>query len=204
MSTIVYKKKDESVSWEEIRQVVFRSHESNRKNGVDIRNAHLSSEELAASLGKEGACFVALDGEKVVGTCSVAFREIRTWFAKGKVAYLTLAAILPEYKGRHIFKHLSALRNEYIKSVGCKLCYMNVAEYNHERRAIAIKEGFVEVAINYNPYNPHNYITYCYWYAGSPFPKIFISFMFLVSKSRLIMGSVIRSIKGKTCIKTVE
>ena len=171
--------------WDEIQKVIYNSHAENRRNGIDIRNAHLSPKELQESLGKDGKCFIAIDGDKIIGTCSVAFQNKNCWFAKGTVAYATLEAVLSDYKGQHIFKRLAQKRLEYIKSRGCDVIYMNVAEKNYTRRTIAQKEGFKKVAICYNSYNPHNYIVYCYWIGKQPFSDFEISIRFGISMVKL-------------------
>ena len=192
MPYLTFKEKDDNITWSEIQQVIFQSHDSNRKKGVDIHNAHLSPEELENAVGIDGKCFVALDGEKVVGTCSVAFKERNVWYAKGRVAYLLLAAVHPNYKGQQIFTKLSDLRMKYIISSGCTTLYMNIAEHNYIRRSIAKKEGFSPVAINYNPYNPHNYITYCYWTGQRPCSKIIIMVRFCISMAKLYLRKIKR------------
>ena len=171
--------------WNDIQNVIYQSHEENRRNGVDIRNAHLTAKELKESLGIDGKCFIALDGNKIVGTCSVAFQNKKCWYANGLVAYTTLEAVLSEYKGKHIFKLLAEKRLEYIKSKGCNVIYMNVAEKNTIRRLIADKEGFKKIAIHYNSYNPHNYITYCKWIEESPFTDFEISIRYGMSIIKL-------------------
>lgn len=185
MTNIIFKEKDESISWSEIQNVIYRSHESNRKNGVDIRNAHLTSEELCELIGIEGKCFVALDGEKVIGTCSVSFQNKNEWYVKGRIAYMLLEAVLPEYKGQHIFKQLSMFRKQYAIGAGCCQFYMNVAEHNSVRRAIAKKEGFIPVAIHFNKYNPHNFITYCYWVNKRPMSWLTIYMRYMISLLKL-------------------
>ena len=177
--------KADDIRWDEVQNVIYKAHEENRRNGVDIRNAHLSPKELQESLGKDGRCFIALDGEKIVGTCSVAFQNKKYWFANGVVAYATLEGVLSKYKGQHIFKQLAQKRLEYIISRNCSVIYMNVAEKNFTRRVIAKKEGFRKVSIHYNPYNPHNYITYCKWIGDNPFTEVEISIRYGISMVRL-------------------
>lgn len=185
MSSIVYKEKDDSISWEEIQQVIFLSHAINRSKGVDIRNAHLSPEELQKKIGNYGKCFVALDGEKVVGTCSVIFQTKNVWYANGRIAYMLLEAVLPGYKGQHIFRNLSEIRKKYTIGTGCLQFYMNVAEKNTVRRLIAKKENFVPVAIHFNNYNPHNYITYSYWVNKRPYSRLNIYAHYIFSLLKL-------------------
>lgn len=183
--------------WNEIQNVIYKAHEENRRNGVDIRNAHLTSKELQESLGKDGKCFIALDDNKIVGTCSVAFQYKQCWYANGVVAYATLEGVLSEYKGKHIFKQLAKKRLEYIKSIGCNVVYMNVAEKNYIRRIIAEKEGFKKIAIHYNPYNPHNYIIYCNWIGEKPFTDFEISIRYKISMIKLWLQYFKRKLSKK-------
>lgn len=188
--------KPESVSWAEIHDVIYKAHESNRKNGVDIRNAYLSGEELKESLGSEGVCFVALDGDKVVATSSVAFHTLNTWYSRGqKVAYGTLSAVLPEYKGRHLFSRLEQARVDYARSKDCEGFYVNTAERNTKIRDIKKKYGYFEVAIGRTSFNPHNYITIYKWLGERPFPEYYIRLRFFYSWLKLKMKLALRRIK---------
>lgn len=186
--------KPEYVSWNEIHDIIYKAHENNRKNGVDIRNAHLSGEQLKDSLGEDGVCFVATDGGKVIATCSAAFRTLNTWYARGlKLGYATLDAVLPEYSGRHIYSHLAKVREEFIRSKDCAGIYMHIAEGNVIRRQIAEKEGYCRVSIGRTSYNPHNYLVYVKWLGKDPYPICYIRLRFFLSwlilRIRLIIGT---------------
>ena len=165
------KKLDNYARWEDIRELIFLAHESNRKAGVDIRNAHLSADELKESLGDNGVTFIALDGEKLVGTCSIAFKELKCWYASGTCAYFTLDAVHPDYKGKGIFTKLEKERLRIVIDSGVGTIFMYVAEKNVLRRKIACKQGFESVEFRYNPYNSHNFIVYCKWFGKRPMAK---------------------------------
>ena len=187
--------KPDWVSWDEIHDIVHKAHESNRKKGVDIQNAHLSGEQLKESVGPDGVCFVALDGDKVVATSSVAFHTLNTWYARGqKVGYGTLSAVLPEYKGMHLFSKLEQMRVEYAKDKGCTGFYGKTAEGNTKRRSIAKKDGYFEVSIGRTSFNPHNYVTIYKWLGRRSFPVGYIQLRFFISwlilKIKLITGAV--------------
>ena len=195
VSDIQIMEKPDWVSWEEIHEVVYNAHESNRNKGVDIQNAHLSGEQLKESLGPDGVCFVALDGDKVVATSSVAFHTLNAWFARGqKAGYGTLSAVLPEYKGQHLFSKLEQMRVAYAKDKGCTGFYGKTAEGNTKRRSIAKKDGYFEVSIGRASFNPHNYITAYKWLDRRPFPAGYIRLRFFISwlilKIKLIFGVV--------------
>ena len=176
-------KKPESISWDEICDVVWRSHAKNREKGVDIRNAHLSGEEMRKSLGDDGDCFVAIETSngKVIACCSSSYNNLATWWATGKFAYATLEAVLPEYSGKHVFSRLSTVRLETVKEKKCNGIYMYVAERNKRRRIIAKKEGFTPVEIRRTSYNPHNYLVYAKWFGVKPHSRFYFVLRFFIN-----------------------
>lgn len=187
--------KPDWVSWDEIHDIVYKAHESNRKKGVNIQNTHLSGEQLKESLGADGVCFVAIDGDKAIATSSVAFHTLNTWYCRGqKVGYGTLSAVLPEYKGKHLFTELEKVRIEYARKKGCPGFYVKTAEANTKIRSIKKKYGYFEVAIGRTSFNPHNYITFYKWLDRRPFPAGYIRLRFFISwlilKIKLIFGVV--------------
>lgn len=187
--------KPDWVTWDEIHEIIYKAHESNREKGVDIQNAHLTGEQLRDSIGPDGVCFVALDGDKVVATSSVAFHILNVWYARGqKVGYGTLSAVLPEYKGLHLFSKLEHTRIEYARQKGCVGFYVKTAYGNKKRRIIAKKDGYFEVFMGRTSFNPHNYVTIYKWLDKRPFPACYIRYRFLLSrlklKIRIILGKV--------------
>lgn len=195
MADIQIIKKPDWVSWDVIHEVVYKAHASNRERGVDIRNAHLSGEELRESLGEDGVCFVALDGKKVVATSSVAFHTLNTWYArKEKVGYGTLSAVLPEYKGQHLFSKLERTRIEYAKEKGCNGFYGKTAEGNIKRRIIAKKDGYFEVDIRRTQFHNHNYIVIYKWLGEKPYSTSYVKMRYLLSffklKINLLLGRI--------------
>lgn len=192
--SITIREKDDSISWEQIRKLIFIAHSENRQNGLDIRNAHLSAEELQRSLGKNGTCFVALDGDKLVGTCSVAFKAGHFYFFSGDYAYLTLDAVHPDYKGQGIFQQLDKKRSQLIEVNKTPVAIMFVAQKNKHRRDIAKKTGFKEVEIKYNPYNSHNFIIYCKWIQGKETSTISIFVHYTIQRFILTLKTIKRKL----------
>jgi len=178
-------KKPEYITWNYISKVIYASHAQNRANGLDIRNAHLTGDDLQESLGDDGECFVALnDKDEVVGTCSVAFHQLNRWYAKGRYAYLTLDAVLPLYTGCHIYSKLSHVRQNFIEDNVCDGMYINIAEGNYLRRKIAQKEGFKQIELRRTLYNAHYYLVYIKWFNKKHHP-FFINIAFLYSSIKL-------------------
>ena len=69
-----YLEKPDWISWDSILECIRESHKVNDKRGFHMTNQEMSSEQLQKKL-KNGHCFVALDGDKVIGTCSTIIRK---------------------------------------------------------------------------------------------------------------------------------
>lgn len=188
-------KKPDYISWDEIAQVIFEAHSSNRDNGIDIQNAHKTGSELRESLGVNGACFVALENNKVVATSSIAFHEKNTWYHKGKIAYATLSGVLPSHKGKHLFSKLSKMCFDYALQQGIRVFYSNTAEGNRKYRAIAKKDGYNEVHMGRTTFNPHNYVVIVKWIDGAPFSKTFMQYKFFLSMLKIKINVLLGRVK---------
>ncbi len=60
--------KPEWVSWDEIHEVLWKAHEKNREKGIIMASPSLSCEEIKNKIGNKGKMFLAIVGDKVVGT----------------------------------------------------------------------------------------------------------------------------------------
>ena len=103
MSEIKYMEKPEWVSWDAVVDCLHEAHEINEKKGFVMPEFNMAADEFRQRIGN-GHCFVALDGDKVVGTSSVIYKRYkRKWWARGIVAYNGFDAILPEYQGTDVY-----------------------------------------------------------------------------------------------------
>ena len=98
--------KPDWVSWDEIHDVIWKAHESNRQQGINMRFPALPGEDIRKRVEGNGKMFVALDGKKVVGTAAIRIKKADLWCGKGDYAYLCFASVLPEYSGQGIYKQL--------------------------------------------------------------------------------------------------
>jgi hypothetical protein len=179
---IVYMEKPEWVTWEQIKECIYKGHESNREKGVVMLNTKLSPEELKKHVGN-GHCFVALKGKEVVGTFSLKFLNLKKWWVWGKVAYPCLDGILPEYKGTDVYFGLNDLRMKYIEESGVRIIQNNTSEFNTLIRKLAKKKGFKTVMYTPSGKGADYYsVTHVKWLDGCPFSDKFIDFMFNLSK----------------------
>lgn len=139
---IEIKEKDNSISFEIVHNILFESHKDNMKNKVLMKTVTLSSEQLEERIGKNGKCFIALYGGKIVGTLSVRFVERNTWYAQGIIPDYILAGILPEYQGMHINTMLSNKVFDYSKDKGFDRIELDTAEKNKQAIKVYKHLGF--------------------------------------------------------------
>lgn len=142
---IVIIEKPETVSYESIQTLLHTAHESNASMGLMYGTANQSVEQLKKTLSNNAVCIVALDGDKLIATGTVEFREKRVLFKTFKIACLGLAGVLPEYKGFHIANKVLDKRMEIAAQKGYKYMYASSAEDNIIIRNMLLKRGFKKI-----------------------------------------------------------
>ncbi len=185
MESIIVIEKPENVSWDMIHDILYRAHEKNRLNGIFMRTATLSGEELEARLGPNGRCYIAMYGTKIIGTGSVKLIQRNCWYANERVADLMLIGVLPEYVGKHIYSLLYSVLEDYSKSQGVKMLEMDTAEKNKRMLRIANKKGFKKVGMFSSPYVKHYSIILSKWLYGCPYSNFYIMMRFLYEKYKM-------------------
>ena len=72
MDGITVMRRPESVSWEAVSRVLKEAHRENVRRGIRMTYPQLPPEQLYEKTeGRGGVLFVALDGERLVGTAAV-------------------------------------------------------------------------------------------------------------------------------------
>lgn len=182
MEVIKYLEKPDWVSWEEICDCIRAADTANRKKGFHMHIAEVEPDELKEDL-KDGKCFVAICGDKVIGTTSYKIRDLRKWYRWGKVIYFSYDGIRPEYRGTDVFFDLKALKYKSVKETGIKVYQSHTAEHNKTVRKINSKNGFKQVLFRPNRKGVDYYsVTMVKWEDGCPFPDWFLRFMFHFSE----------------------
>lgn len=183
MDEIKFMEKPEWVSWEDVSECIYRSHQTNKSHGFEMVNANITADELKSDL-KEGHCFVALEGNRVVGTASIKFfKNKRKWWTKDMVAYYCYDAILPEYRGTDVFFGLNEIRRLCFKQSGVRIHQFHTAEYNKTVLKINEKGGFKKVQYAPTGKGAKYYsVTMVKWMDGCPYSDWFINLMFNLSK----------------------
>jgi GNAT superfamily N-acetyltransferase len=173
--------KPEWVSWDEIHNVLWRAHEKNRQNGIIMALPALHGNLIREKIEGHGKMFVALDGEKVVGTAALTIKQFSLWCGKGSYAYLCFASVLPEYNGKGIYKALNLRREELALSMGLVRIIGDTHENNKHRLDIAKKTGykFVDLKICKDHYN----IVMVKWLNECPYSNFYCNLQFTLRKA---------------------
>lgn len=173
--------KPEWVSWDSIKDCLVQAHEFNRKKEVYMHHPEMSSHELALYL-KDAYCFVAISGDKVVGTAALKIINSNSWWAKGKIGYTCFDSIAQGYKGTDAYFDLRELRNKYIKDLGIRVLQFDTHINNQVVQKLNLKRGFKFV--RFCAFSTTNYysVVMVKWLEGCPFSDSYINFRFRLSK----------------------
>ena len=178
---IVYMEKPASVSWEQISDVLIRGHAKNRERGIVLPYPHLPPAALQEKVEtKNGKMFVAMDGDKLVGTAAVLLINKSLWCGSGPYAYCCLASILPEYAGKGIYRNLLATEDAYIVSKGYNRALFDSDEKNERIFEVSLKDGYKFV--DYRVRSTHRSIVMVKWFGKAPYPDFVFAAMFAILK----------------------
>lgn len=160
--------KPESVSWDDIHEVIWQSHEENRRNGVVMRYPSLPGDEIRKRVGEEGTMLVAMteDG-KLVGTGAVYPKEASLWFGTHRFAYCCFASILPEYAGKGIYKEMCRQQEEIARREGLDMMLFDTHEKNARNLGHSLKAGYRYVGLKF--YRDHYNVVMVKWLNGCPY-----------------------------------
>ena len=183
MEELQFMEKPDWVTWESILECIKKSHKKNEKRGFHMTNQDMDAEGLQNKL-KNGHCFVSLEGQKVVGTCSTIIKNGNRWWSKGKiVAYNCLDAVLPEYQGTDVFFGLRTLRSQFIKESKVDIIQLNTAEQNKVIQKMALKRGAKYVRYSATGKGANYYsVIMAEWLNSCPFSEKYCNFRFKLSK----------------------
>lgn len=183
MNEIRYMEKPDWVSWDDVRKCLNAAHKTNKKNGFEMRNSTISTEDLVEMM-KGAHCFVALVEDKVVGVTCYRIEKKNKWYVRGTVIYHFGEGILPEYRGTDVFFELTGLKTIAVKKTGIKIQYFLTSEHNKTIIKINKKYGFKLVQFQPTKKKDANYyqVTMVKWDDGCPFPEWFLKIMFSLSK----------------------
>lgn len=150
-----------------------------------MRTAKLTGNELKMRIGNDGVCFVAMDGEKIVGTLSVRFVNRNVWYTNGVIPDYILAAVLPNYQGKHINSMLAKEVFKFVQKRGYSLIELDTASGNKNAIKIYKHQGFEPVDFLAHKDVDHYSVVMVKWFDKCKYPKIYIRARYII-KSTLI------------------
>lgn len=173
--------KPDWVSWDEIHEVIWESHADNRQKGIIMAFPSLPGEEIRKKIGDAGKMFVAMDGEKVVGTYAVIVKShSKLWYIRNNYGYLCFLSILPEYCGKGIYRLLAKTCEGYATNKKLPVLTFDTHEYNLKIQNIKGKEGFI--LVSYKACKDHYNVIMAKWLQPCPFSLWSIRLRFHLSK----------------------
>lgn len=174
---IVVTERPASVSWEEISRLLKTAHAENVRQGIVMRYPQLPPEQLYEKTeGRGGTLFVALDGDRLVGTGAVVRVDRKIWCGDGAYAYCSFGAVLPEFRGKSIYPRLIAARENWARESGISRMLMDTNERNRTMLSLCRKNDWREV--DYRIYDGHGSVMLVKWLGGCPYSRLHCQYKF--------------------------
>lgn len=182
--------KPEWVSWDDVHKVLWKAHEANRSNGMNMAHAAFSGKEIEDYLGPDGKMFVAVCDDEVVGVAAYKEKDAKFWYGAGQYAYCCFAAVLPEYAGQGVYRQLVELREKTALAQGIDKMMFNTHPKNSRVIGIALKNGYKMVS--YASDGNASWVYLVKWLNGAPYSDCRLNSMFGVIKGLRTIQSIFK------------
>lgn len=186
--------KPESISWEDIHNLLWKAHAENRDKGITMLYPSLSGEEIRQRIEGKGKMFCAIANGKLVGTAAIVAQKVKFWFNKTPeiFAYQCFAAVLPEFEGTGIYKQLMLLREKESQIMGNNCLTFDTHVRN--THVISINKVYGYKPVDYKFYKDHYNVVMVKWINGCPYSNVRCKYEFLKRylfvKTKHIVGSL--------------
>ena len=173
--------KPDWLSWDEIHDVLWKAHEQNRNNCINMSFPALSGEKIRERIEGKGKLFVAVINNVLVGTCAVIKKKYNLWCGKGYYGYLCFASVLPEYNGQGIYKSL----RDNIEKETLRMNANKVLFETHEAndRMLMANGRYDYKLVDFKVTSTDHYnVLMVKWLDGCPYPDWYIKSQFLIRK----------------------
>ena len=182
MGEIQFMEKPEWISWEEVRECMRSSHQTNTKLGFEMLNSKRTVDDLKNKM-KVVHLFVAIDDKKLVGLAGAKLIKMNKWWTRNVVSYHCFDAILPDYRGTDVYIGLKDIRDRFDKQNNVRIFQFNTAEHNKTIIRLTEKKGYKRVQFAPTGEGANYYsITMVKWSDGCPHKDWFVVFMYKLSK----------------------
>lgn len=147
--------KDDSVSWEQLTELLHAAYKTNADNGMNFAAASQTVEQTIKRIG-DGRVLLAFDSLKLVGaiTCKIK-KDGNSWYKKGINGYIYQLAVLPEYRKNGIGDMLLKGAYDYFKNNQANGVILDTAEKAERLINYYKRQGFVPV--DYTHWSGTNY-----------------------------------------------
>lgn len=150
-------------SFDDIKIVMDEAHNAAKNDKLTFPTSNMTEEDFKKTENNNGRWFLAVDGDRVVGTIYGVKEKLKSWYYTGNIIVIKYVAILPEYSGRHLVSKLYNKIFDFAKSENISVCIMSMSEFNFHHQHVAEKNGFILIdyyAVN----NLKNYtLKYAFW-----------------------------------------
>ena len=175
--------KPSTVSWLQVKNCLMEAHAQNREKGIVMSHPLWPPEQIGAFVEESGVMFVAMDGEKLVGTLGVKERTGNYWFTRDSFGYLCFGSLLPDYRGQGIYKALNDACEAYIRQKGYQVFALDTHVKNRHMQEISLRSGFRLVRFYHVSGDlPHNCVMMAKWVDACPYSAAYCKWQFFVSK----------------------
>lgn len=179
--------KPDWISWDDIKKCLFDAHIINREKGINMANYQWPAEKIKESIGDNGVMFVALDGDKLVGTAALAEKKSYHWYSKGKCGYLCFACVIPSYSGLGIYHSLLKKREEIAKNQDFDVLYYDTHCKNEKIITYGEKNGYRKVRFFLTKSKDHHSIVMAKWLKDCPYSKLYCWWKYSISKVKAML-----------------
>ena len=182
--------KPDWISWEDIKNCLFDAHIINREKGINMANYQWPAEKIKEHIGDNGIMYVALDGEKLVGTAALAEKKSYHWYSKGKCGYLCFACVIPTYSGLGIYHSLLKKREDFAKTRDYDVLYYDTHCKNSIILALGEKNGYRKVRFFLTKSKDHYNIVMAKWLKNCPYSKCYCWWKYSISKVKAMLKTL--------------
>lgn len=180
MGKIQVIEKPDTVSWDEIHNTLWKAHEKNREKGIIMAYPSLPGDKIREKVEGHGKMFVALDGDRVVGSSAIILKKASLWCGKQEYGYCCFSAVLPEYAGKGIYKHFVHLREKEAATMGLDKMMFDSHESNSRVLDVNRKNGYK--AVDIKMWKDHYNVVMVKWLYGCPYSNLYCRFQYLIHK----------------------
>lgn len=189
--------KPDWVTWEDIHNVLWQAHAQNRKKGIIMRFPSLPGEEIRQFIEDKGKMFCIIAEGKVVGTGAIILKNINLWTSNipEVVGYQCFVSVLPNYKGKGIYKQFNIFSENYLRQLNINKLMMDTHERNMHIQNILKKNNYKFV--DYKFYFDHYNVVMMKWLDGCPYSETRLKYEYFKRKLKIKLKRYLSFLKKK-------